>query len=492
MPLPHAVIWRALTLAVLAVLLPAAGSAVDACATPSGLDLEACPDGDAEALATVAQPTPLDEPALTPPDIDPGITEEASAEVWDAAVPETDDVATPVGAAREPAVCPPPSGNDLYGCYAELAKQHTRGDDYEVRSREVGAAALVMSPHGGGIEPGSTELADAIAGDAHEFYDFAGTMPTRNFDLHITSTNFDEPLALELVSAAETALAVHGASGDQEIVYVGGRDAELARLLEDELRNAGFSVQDPPPALAGTSESNIVNRTRSGGGVQIELTRGLRASMFDGGLDRASRQQPTEAFHAFVDAARHALEARTAGDAGGEVGGFVDVQPDHPHSGGITFVADADVTRGFPDGSFRPADAVTRGQMAAFLTRALDLPAAGADSAFADVAADHTHADAVARVAAAGIATGFPDGTYRPSVRVSRAQMATFLARALDLEDAGGHDYDDVPSDHPHARGIAAVAGGGITQGYGNGTFGPADAVTRAQMATFLHRALAP
>jgi phage replication-related protein YjqB (UPF0714/DUF867 family) len=350
----------------------------------------------------------------------------------------------------------------------------------------------VMSPHGGGIEPGSTELADAIAGAAYDFYDFSGTMSTRNFDLHITSTNFDEPLALDLVSAAETALAIHGASGDEEVVYVGGLDGALVGLLEAELRSAGFSVQDPPPALAGTSGANIVNLTRSGGGVQVELTRGLRERMFDGGLDRVSRQRPTATFDDFVAAARRALEARTAQDAAAGTPTFVDVQPDHPHGGGIAFVADAEVTRGYPDGSFRPAGVVTRGQMAAFLTRALDLPAAEGSDTFPDVPAEHTHADAIARVAAADIASGFSDGTYRPSVRVSRAQMASFLARALALEDAAGDAFHDVPSGHAHEGKIGAVAGGGIAAGYGDGRFGPADVVTRAQMATFLHRALAP
>jgi hypothetical protein len=98
------------------------------------------------------------------------------------------------------------------------------------------------------------------------------------------------------------------------------------------------------------------------------------------------------------------------------------------------------------------------------------------------------HAPGVAAVAAAGITQGYDDGTFRPNQAVTRAQMATFLTRALDLEPADTQAFGDVSG--VHAPGVAAVAAAGITQGYDDGTFRPNQAVTRAQMATFLTRAL--
>jgi hypothetical protein len=164
---------------------------------------------------------------------------------------------------------------------------------------------------------------------------------------------------------------------------------------------------------------------------------------------------------------------------------FPDV--DGVHAPGIAAVAAAGITQGYNDGTFRPNLAVTRAQMATFLTRALELEPADDEHTFPDV--DGVHAPGIAAVAAADITQGYNDGTFRPNLAVTRAQMATFLTRALELEPADDeHTFPDV--DGVHAPGIAAVAAADITQGYNDGTFRPNLAVTRAQMATFLTRAL--
>jgi hypothetical protein len=120
-------------------------------------------------------------------------------------------------------------------------------------------------------------------------------------------------------------------------------------------------------------------------------------------------------------------------------------------------------------------------------TRTWTVETTVATRSFPDV--DGVHAPGIAAVAAAGITQGYDDGTFRPHLAVTRAQMATFLARALELEPADDeHTFPDV--DGVHAPGIAAVAAADITQGYDDGTFRPHLAVTRAQMATFLTRAL--
>jgi basic membrane protein A and related proteins len=111
---------------------------------------------------------------------------------------------------------------------------------------------------------------------------------------------------------------------------------------------------------------------------------------------------------------------------------FSDVLSDHVHAWGIFAIAEAGITLGFPDGTFRPAGNVTRGQMASFLARALDLPPSD-DITFSDVPPTSTHAPGISAIAAAGITLGFPDGTFRPAGNVTRGQMASFLARGLDL-----------------------------------------------------------
>jgi hypothetical protein len=108
---------------------------------------------------------------------------------------------------------------------------------------------------------------------------------------------------------------------------------------------------------------------------------------------------------------------------------------------------------------------------------------------FADVPAGHTHAAGIAAVAAAGIAHGCGPDTFCPGARLTRAQMATLLDRALDLPD-GTARFTDVPDGHPHGGSIAALAAAGITSGCTVEEFCPGNSVSRAQMASFLVRAL--
>jgi hypothetical protein len=112
------------------------------------------------------------------------------------------------------------------------------------------------------------------------------------------------------------------------------------------------------------------------------------------------------------------------------------------HERPIERLAAADVIGGFPDGRFRASASVTRGQMATFLAGVLDeldVPSTRgqAGGGFSDVTGT-THAAAIERAAALGIATGFADGTFRPGALVTRAQMASFLARTLDAAVRAG------------------------------------------------------
>jgi len=170
---------------------------------------------------------------------------------------------------------------------------------------------------------------------------------------------------------------------------------------------------------------------------------------------------------------------------------FSDVGDDDAHAGGIAWVAAAEITTGFPDGTFGPGELVTRGQMATFLVRASDdLEPSTTPPDFLDVDPDNVHASSIAAVAEAGITTGFQDGTFGPHLPVTRGQMATFLVRASDqLEPSEAPPpFADVDPGNVHAAAIAAVADAGIAGGFADGTYGPQRNVTRGQMATFLAR----
>ncbi len=112
-----------------------------------------------------------------------------------------------------------------------------------------------------------------------------------------------------------------------------------------------------------------------------------------------------------------------------------------------------------------------------------------ASSRFSDVDVSLWWAGHVERFAELEITHGYGDGTFRPYRPVSRAHMAVFLARAFDLEAAGDAGFSDIEG-NAHYEEINALAASGITSGYGDGTFRPDDDTSRAQMAEFINRSI--
>ena len=137
-----------------------------------------------------------------------------------------------------------------------------------------------------------------------------------------------------------------------------------------------------------------------------------------------------------------------------------------------------------------PENLVTRGQMAVFLTRVLDPPQTSTDFFVDDEGAFYE--DAANRMAAAGITTGCAPNRYCGERQIPRGQMAAMLSRGLDLPAAGGDFFvDDETSEFEGA--INRVATAGITFGCNppnNNRFCPGDSVTRGQMAGFIRRSM--
>ncbi len=155
------------------------------------------------------------------------------------------------------------------------------------------------------------------------------------------------------------------------------------------------------------------------------------------------------------------------------------------HEFSIQDIAEAGITVGCGGNRYCPNQAVTRGQMASFLTRALDLPPSPDD--WFDDDDKSVHDEAIDSIAEAGITKGFPNGTFRPDQAVTRGQMASFLTRALDLPPSPDDWFDD-DDNSVHDEAIDSIAEAGITTGFSDGTFRPEEPVTRAQMASFLDR----
>lgn len=114
---------------------------------------------------------------------------------------------------------------------------------------------------------------------------------------------------------------------------------------------------------------------------------------------------------------------------------FKDVPKSNKNSGYIQAAANAGYIKGYPDGTFNPKQKLTRGHMAAFMERAFKLPTG--DYTFSDVNRKHTAYNAVKKLVAAGITTGYTDGTFKPSRQLSRAHSAAFISRAMKYETRG-------------------------------------------------------
>jgi hypothetical protein len=152
----------------------------------------------------------------------------------------------------------------------------------------------------------------------------------------------------------------------------------------------------------------------------------------------------------------------------------------------IVWLAETGITSGCGDGKFCPDGVVTRGQMATFLVRALNLPDSSVDH-FTDDDGNR-HEARINALASAGITAGCAPGRFCPDGVVARDQMATFIVRALGLPPSATDWFTDDNGNKHEAR-INAFAEAKITSGCGSGRFCPSGAVTRGQMAAFLHRA---
>lgn len=196
---------------------------------------------------------------------------------------------------------------DRYPNFATLAANEDEGADYRVCFHLTDSPIAVIAPHGGGIEAGTSELAEAVAGREHSFYSFEGARGHQNADLHITSTRFDEPRGLQVVGRSDVVVAIHGRDSNEEVVFLGGLHEELLEHLAAALERAGFrAARYNQPGYAGTDPDNICNRGRSGRGVQLELPRGMRLRLFPK-LNAAGRSVRTCRFRRLRNALRGAL-----------------------------------------------------------------------------------------------------------------------------------------------------------------------------------------
>jgi hypothetical protein len=176
---------------------------------------------------------------------------------------------------------------------------------------------------------------------------------------------------------------------------------------------------------------------------------------------------------------------------------FPDVSPDNFHRGNVETVHDRRVLLGYLDHNkicngaascFRPEAALNRGDMARAVATAMGLEPAKWDDRFSDVPSWHWLAPWIIALNDAGVVHGYGDGRFGISDPLRRDQMATFLARSMDLPRSEP-SFGDIAADNPHRRAIGAVEKHGITTGISETRYGPSLSMRRDQSATLLVRA---
>lgn len=155
----------------------------------------------------------------------------------------------------------------------------------------------------------------------------------------------------------------------------------------------------------------------------------------------------------------------------------------------IAWLVQEGITAGCTSDRYCPKDAVTREQMASFIKRAAGVPETAGDWFRDDDRS--VHEGDINRIAAARIAAGCANARYCPADGVTRGQMASFLVRTLNLP-AATRDWFSDDNGTPHEGSINRLAEAGVTGGCATGRFCPNSVVTREQMAGFLHRAFGP
>lgn len=164
-----------------------------------------------------------------------------------------------------------------YMGFEELADHGVEGQDYRIRVELRDPRVLIMAPHGGKIEPTTSEIAEAIAAMDYSFYTFEGIKADGNNVLHIESHLFDEFRALQTIEEADIVVTVHGQIDQRdEFVMVGGLNDGLRSEIERQLEASGFKTRPPTEGLLGTDRMNICNRGKLKQGVQLEISRKVR------------------------------------------------------------------------------------------------------------------------------------------------------------------------------------------------------------------------
>jgi hypothetical protein len=157
----------------------------------------------------------------------------------------------------------------------------------------------------------------------------------------------------------------------------------------------------------------------------------------------------------------------------------------------IEYLSSQGLISGFPDGTFKPNDTLTRAQVSSILSNELNLNPEPAN--FPDVASSHWANGHIGAVVSQGIMNGYPDGTFKPDNPMTRAEVSAVIASAYNLTQVTSNSsFSDLIQNHWSFSNVMALMDNYIISGYPDSTFKPNNSMTRAEFAAVMSKAINP
>lgn len=166
---------------------------------------------------------------------------------------------------------------------------------------------------------------------------------------------------------------------------------------------------------------------------------------------------------------------------------FTDVPTSNPYHTMLEQLEKEQIIQGYSDGSFRPNAIVTRAHVAVMINRAVKLPVIREATTFEDVPTTYPYYDDIQALYRAGIVDG-ANGKFNPRSQLTRGQLAKILTNVFQLPEQETTAFADVPLHHQYNSAVGALVAAKATTGYANGTFRPSAKVTREHFAVFFYR----
>ncbi|MCK9858914.1 S-layer homology domain-containing protein [Paenibacillus sp. ATY16] len=293
-------------------------------------------------------------------------------------------------------------------------------------------------------------------------------------------------IALSSLSASTNAISV--LAGQTATTAITAKYSDLTQA--DVTSNVSWSVRNP--AIASVSNGTITGLLA--GSTVITAVYGTRSIDINVTVSSVSVSGPVtnpapKIFYDFVSMDRLKASIQDALNAGNPAS-FLDTAS-HWASKDLSLGAKLGIINGYPDGSFRPDASVTRAEFSTLVVKAFALRLENGGKEFEDTRNSWAR-ESIGILANYGVISGYPDGTFHPDQKITRAEMVAILSRILILPSNSGkaNTFIDVAPQHWAKMMIEEAAAAGIIQGKGENRFAPDDNLTRAEALTVILRVL--